>query len=54
MSCMTSLDVESFLTNMPLEERLKIVLMIFFFFDKSKIDNLSKQDVYDLLSVAAK
>ena len=25
-----------------------------FFFDKSKIDNLTKQDLYELLSTAAK
>ena len=50
---MASLDVESLFTNIPLEETIENCVNDLFF-DKSKIDNLSKQDVYDLLSVAAK
>ena len=46
-----SSDAEILFTNIPLEERLKMVLMICFF-DKSKIDNLAKQNVYDLLTAA--
>ena len=50
---MTSLDVESFFTNIPLEETIESSVNDLFF-DKSKIDNLTKQDVYDLLSGTAK
>ena len=50
---MASLDVESLVTNMPLEETIENCVNDLFF-DKSKIDNLTKQDLYDLLSAAAK
>ena len=40
---MTSLDVESLFTNIPLEETIENCLNDLFF-DKSKIDNLTKQD----------
>ena len=50
---MASLDVEGLFTNIPLEETIKNCVHDLFF-DKSKIDNLTKQDVYDLLSAAAK
>ena len=50
---MASLDVESLVTSMPLEETIENCVNDLFF-DKSKIDNLTKQDLYDLLSAAAK
>ena len=50
---MASLDVESLFTNIPLEETIENCVNDLFF-DKSKIDNLTKQDVYDFLSAAAK
>ena len=50
---MASLDVESLFTNVALEETIENCINILFF-DKCKIDNLTKQDVYDLLSAAAK
>ena len=50
---MASFDVKSLFTNIPLEETIKNCVNDLFF-DKSKIDNLTKQDVYDLLSAAAK
>ena len=50
---MASLDVESLFTNIPLEETIENCVNDLFF-DKSKIDNLTKQDVYDLLSATAK
>ena len=50
---MTSLDVESLFTNIPLEETIENCVNDLLF-DKSKIDNLAKQDLYDLLSAAAK
>ena len=50
---MASLDVDSLFTNIPLEETIEKCVNDLFF-DKSKIDNLTKQDLYDLLSAAAK
>ena len=50
---MASLDVESLFTNIPLEETIENCVNDLFF-DKSKIDDLAKQDVFDLLSAAAK
>ena len=50
---MASLDVESLFTNIPLEETIENWVNNFFF-HQSKIDNLTKQDVYDLFSAAAK
>ena len=50
---MASLDVESLFTNIPLEKTIENCVNDLFF-DKSKIDNLTKQGVYDLLSAAAK
>ena len=44
---MASLDVESLFTNIFLEETIENCVNDLFF-DKSKIDNLTKQDVYDL------
>ena len=44
---MASLDVENLFTNIPLEETTENSVNDLFF-DKSKIDNLTKQDVYDL------
>ena len=49
---MATLDVESLFTNIPLEGMVENSIDLFF--DNSKIDNLTKQDVYDLLSAAAK
>ena len=50
---MAGLDVESLFTNIPLEEMIENCVNDLFF-DKSKIDNLTKQDLYGLLSAAAK
>ena len=50
---LTSLDIESLFTNIPLEETIENCINDLFF-NKSKIDNLTKQDLYDLLSAAAK
>ena len=50
---MASLVVEYLLTNIPLEETIENCVNDLFF-DKSKIDNLTKQNLYDLLSAAAK
>ena len=50
---MASLDIESLFTNIPLEETIENYVNNLFF-DKSEIDNLSKQDLYDLLSAPAK
>ena len=50
---MASLGFESLLTNIPLEETIERCVNDLFF-DKSKIDNLTKQNLYDLLSAAAK
>ena len=50
---MASLVVEDLLTNIPLEETIENCVNDLFF-DKSKIDNLTKQNLYDLLSAAAK
>ena len=50
---MASLDVECLFTNIPLEETIENCVNDLFF-DKSKIDNLTKHDVYDLLSAASK
>ena len=50
---MASLDVEILFTNIPLEETIENCVYDLFY-DKSKIDNLTKPDVYDLLSAAAK
>ena len=50
---MASLDVECLSTNIPLEETIENCVHDLLF-DKSEIDNLTKQDVHDLLSAAAK
>ena len=50
---MVSLDVKSRFINMSLEETIENCVNDLFF-DKSKIDNLNKQDVFDLWSVEAK
>ena len=50
---MASLVVEDLLTNITLEETIENCVNDLFF-DKSKIDNLTKQNLYDLLSAAAK
>ena len=50
---MASLDVASLFTNISLEETIENCINDLVF-DKYKIDNLTKQDVHDLLSVAAK
>ena len=50
---MASLDVQSLFTNIPIEETIENCVNDLFF-DKSKIDNLTKQDVHDLLSAATK
>ena len=50
---MASLDVESLFTNIPLEEAIENCVNDLLF-DKFKIDNLTKQDLYDLLSAPAK
>ena len=50
---MSSLDVESLIANIPLEGTIENSVNDLFF-DKYKIDNLAKQDLYDLLSAAAK
>ena len=50
---MDTLDIESLFTNIPLVETIENCVNDLFF-DKSKIDNLTKQDLYDLLSGAAK
>ena len=50
---MASLDVKSLFTNISLEETIENCINDLFF-NKSKIDNLTKQDLYDLLSAAAK
>ena len=50
---MASLDIESLFTNIPLEETIENCVNDLFL-DKSKIDNLTKQDVYDLLPATAK
>ena len=50
---LASLDVKSLFTNMPLEETIENCINDLFF-NKSKIDNSTKQDLYDLLSAAAK
>ena len=53
---MASLLVESLFTNIPLEGTIENCVhdFFFFFFDKSNIDNLIKQDLYDLLSAVAR
>ena len=53
---MASLLVESLFTNIPLVGTIENCVHDFFlfFFDKSNIDNLIKQDLYDLLSAVAK
>ena len=45
---MASLDVESLFTNIPLEETIENCVNDLFL-NKTKIDNLTKQDLYDLL-----
>ena len=50
---MASLGSGSLLTNIPLEETIERCVNDLFF-DKPKIDNLTKQNMYDLLSAAAK
>ena len=50
---MASLDVESLFTNIPSEETIENCVNDLFF-DKSKIDNLTKRDAYDLSSAATK
>ena len=42
---MASLDVKSLFTNIPLEGTIENCVNDLFF-DKSKIDNLTKQDLY--------
>ena len=48
-----SLDVESLFTNIPLEKTIENCVNDLFF-DKSETDNPTKQDLYYLLSAAAK
>ena len=50
---MDTLDIESLFTNTPLVETIENCVNDLLF-DKSKIDNLTKQDLYDLLSGTAK
>ena len=50
---MASLDVESRFNNITLEEAIENCGNDLFF-DKYKVDNLTKQDLHDLLSAAAK
>ena len=50
---MVSLDVESLFTNTPLQETIETCVNDLIF-DKFKIDILTKMDLYDLLSAAAK
>ena len=50
---MAILDVKSLFTNIPLEKMIENCVN-YLFFDRSKIDNLNKQDVYDVFSAAAK
>ena len=50
---MASLDVESLFTDIPLEETIENRVDDLFF-DKSKIDNLTKQNLCDLLTAAVK
>ena len=50
---MASLDVERLFTNILLEKMIENCVNDLFF-DKCKIGNLTKQDLYDLLSAAAK
>ena len=50
---MAGLDVESLFTNIPLEETIENCVNDLFF-DKSKIDNLTEQDLCGLLSAAGK
>ena len=50
---MVSLDVESLFTNKPLRETIENCVDDLLF-DKSKIDNLTEQVVYDLFSAVAK
>ena len=50
---MSSLGVESLIAKIPLEETIENSVNDLFF-DKSKIDNLTKQNLYDLLLAAAK
>ena len=50
---MACLVVESLFTNIPSEEAIQNCVNDLFF-DKSEIGNLTKQDLYDLSSAAAK
>ena len=50
---MASLLVKSLFTNIPLEGTIENCVHDLFF-DKSNIDNLIRQDIYDLSSAAAK
>ena len=50
---MASLDLESLFTNIALEKTIENCVNDLFF-DKSKIDNLTKQGLCNLLSAAAK
>ena len=50
---MASLDVESPFTNISLGKTIENCINDLLF-DKSKIDSLTKQDLYDLLSAAGK
>ena len=50
---MASLDVESLFTNIPLEETIENSVN-YLFFEKSKSDNLTKLDVYGILSAVEK
>ena len=50
---MASLDVADLFSSIPIEATIENCVN-YLFFDKSKIHDLTKQDVYDLLSFAAK
>ena len=50
---MASLDVADLFSSIPIEATIENCVN-YLFFDKSKIHDLTKQDVYDLLSAAAK
>ena len=50
---MASLDVANLFASIPIEATIENCVN-YLFFDKSKIDDLTKQDVYYLLSAPAK
>ena len=52
-SYMTSLDIDSLFTNIPLEETIKICSDLLFH-DKDSIDGLTKHDFEQLLNIATK